>query len=80
MPDGPPEALEGWAIRVRNLPGGTGKTARKVLVEHCTVKGKGFLELADFSPQYPVDVAVKESAVQADTLLAWEHPKPETRR
>ncbi|MDR3632595.1 MAG: serine/threonine-protein kinase [Isosphaeraceae bacterium] len=66
----------GWALRVRNLPGGKSKSARKVLLDHCTVKGKGFVELADFSSEYPCEVQVKDCAVLADALLAWEHPKP----
>ncbi len=73
-----PKAAEGWAVRARNHFGGDGKSAiRTVILERCTAQGKGLLELADFSPRYPVEVEVKECAAVTNTLLAWEHPKSE---
>jgi eukaryotic-like serine/threonine-protein kinase len=72
------KAAEGWAVRARNHFGGDGKSAiRTVILERCTAQGKGLLELADFSPRYPVDVEVKECAAVTNALLAWEHPKSE---
>jgi serine/threonine-protein kinase len=68
----------GWAVRIRRTPGGSSKVARRLLMEHCTVKGKGLLHLADFSPESPLHVDIKECATMADAALAWETPKPGT--
>ncbi len=61
----------GWAVRLRNFPGQATKV-RKVILDRCTVKGKGLIELVDFKPDYPCRVEVKECAVLADSILAWQ--------
>ena len=63
-------AVMGWALRVSNLPGGRGKPVRRVVMEHCTVKGKGLLDLADFSSQHPCDVQVIFPATRDEIRVA----------
>jgi serine/threonine-protein kinase len=71
----PKPGVMGWAVRVSNLPGGRGKLERKVVMERCTVKGKGMLDLVGFSADFPCNVQVKECAVLADNVFAWEPAK-----
>jgi serine/threonine-protein kinase len=68
----------GWAVRIRKTAGGPSQVTRQLHMEHCTVKGKGLLHLVDFSPEAPLRVDIKECAVLADALLAWETPQPGT--
>lgn len=66
----------GWAVRLRSMPGGFPKTGRRLVVDRCTAKGQGLLDLAGFSPQAPVSVDLTACAVQAETLVSWEHDAP----
>jgi serine/threonine-protein kinase len=68
----------GWGIRVWRTPGGNTKADRHLVIDHCTVKGKGLLHLVDFSPQAPFRVEINQCAVLADALLAWETPRSDT--
>ncbi len=66
----------GWALRVRKmLGGGTSKNPRTLLLDHCTFQGEGMIDLVEFSPQAPYKVVVKNCAVSANALMAWE-PTP----
>jgi serine/threonine-protein kinase len=71
----PPAA--GWAVRARRWPGQNLPTDRHLMVDRCTFKGKGLLELLDFSPQFPYTIELKQTAVQADALLCWEPEPPD---
>jgi serine/threonine-protein kinase len=68
----------GWGVRVRKTLGGNSNASRRLSLEHCTIQGKGMLHLVDFSPQAALHVDVKECAVLADALAAWQTPKPGT--
>ena len=68
----------GWALRIRRAPGGNTKERRRLVLEHCTAKGAGLLDLVDFSPQSPLQVGIKQCAVMAEALLAWQTSKPAT--
>jgi serine/threonine-protein kinase len=72
------DPASGWAVRVRRTPGGAGKAGRRLVLEHCTVKGAGLLDLVDFSPQAPAQVEIKACAAMAEALLSWQTPKPGT--
>jgi hypothetical protein len=64
---------DGWAFVVRNMPGGDPvKNPKRLVVERCTVKGKGLLDAVGFTPESPLSVELHESAVQGDTLLGWQ--------
>ncbi|SIO56161.1 serine/threonine protein kinase [Singulisphaera sp. GP187] len=71
------EPPSGWALRVRAKPGGNAneKLGRRLVLDHCTILGKGLFDLVGFSSQLPYKVEVKGSAVLADAVLAWE-PQP----
>jgi serine/threonine-protein kinase len=73
--DAPPG---GWGLRVRRTPGGKAGERRRLVMEHCTLRGGGLLELVDFSPEASLQVAIKECAVLANALLAWQTPSPGT--
>ena len=62
----------GWALKLRSMPGGPAKTGRRLKLEHCTVKGQGFLDLAEFTTTSPVTINLAFCAVLTDTLVAWE--------
>jgi serine/threonine protein kinase len=66
----------GWALRVRSKPGGGVNLSRRLVLDRCTVLGKGLFDLAGFSPQMPYKVEVKGCAVFADALLAWQPQAP----
>ena len=66
----------GWAVRLRSMPGGSGKAGRRLLMDHCTTQGRGLLDLAGFSPLAPVTVNLPSCAVLADALVAWETVTP----
>ena len=68
----------GWALRIRRAPGGNTKERRRLVLEHCTAKGAGLLDLVDFSPQSALQVGIKQCAVMAEALLAWQTSKPAT--
>jgi hypothetical protein len=69
----------GWAVRLRSMPGGTGQTGRRLRLDRCTVKGKGFLDLAGFSPHARASVNLTNCAVRTNALLAWEPDAPPSR-
>lgn len=73
------EPPSGWALRVRNKPGGSpnDKLGRRLVLDRCTVLGKGLIDLAGFSLQMPYQVEAKGCAVMADALLAWEPQPPD---
>jgi serine/threonine-protein kinase len=63
----------GWAVRVDRMPGGDPlKHPPRVVIDRCTVKAKGLLDLVGFSAQAPVSVELRGCAVQADAVLAWQ--------
>jgi serine/threonine-protein kinase len=68
----------GWGLRVRRTPGGKVEEHRRLVMEHCTARGRGLLDLVDFAPDAPLQVAIKECAVWTHALLAWETPSPGT--
>jgi serine/threonine-protein kinase len=68
----------GWGVRARSQPGGSPKAARRLILDRCTMKGKGLLDLVEFSPEEPLKVDITGCAVLAEALLAWETPKPGT--
>src|SRR5262249_6233905 len=57
-------ASEGWAVRMRKEPG-VARTGRHLVMDRCTAHGRGFLDLAGFSPQAPVTVDLSACAVLA---------------
>ncbi|WP_406694482.1 serine/threonine-protein kinase [Singulisphaera sp. Ch08] len=71
------EPPSGWALRVRSKPGGSrnDKLGRRLVLDRCTVLGKGLFNLVGFSPQMPCLVEVNGCAVLAESVLAWE-PQP----
>ena len=66
------KASGGSAVRLRSMPGGFAKTGRKLVLERCTVRGKGFLEFAGFSRDAPVSINLIGNAVVTDILISWE--------
>jgi serine/threonine-protein kinase len=66
----------GWGLRVRCMPGGAPKGKRQLALEHCTVLGRGLLDVVDFTSRMPYRVEVKECAAAVDALLAWEPLEP----
>ena len=76
-PDAPSGAAPlGWAVRLNGMPGGPGKSGRQLRMEHCTVKGNGFLDFSSFSKAAPVQVDLTSCVVLAETLVAWEPDFP----
>jgi eukaryotic-like serine/threonine-protein kinase len=67
----------GWGVRVQFLGGGLPNAKRELRLEHCTFAGEGFLGLAGFSAQTPINVVAKGCAVRSDALIGWEPPKPD---
>jgi eukaryotic-like serine/threonine-protein kinase len=77
-PDAPSGAAPlGWAVRLRGMPGGPGTSGRLLKMDHCTVKGNGFLDLAGFSKESPVRVDLTSCVVLAETLVAWAPDAPQ---
>ena len=68
----------GWAVSIRRTPGGSAKVPRRLVMEHCTARGKGLLHLAEFSSESPLQVDIQECAAMTEALLAWETAKPGT--
>jgi serine/threonine-protein kinase len=66
----------GWAVRLRSMPGGAPKVGRKLVMDHCTAHGRGFLDFAGFSDLAPARVDLRGCAVLADALVAWETVTP----
>ena len=66
----------GWAVRLRSMPGGFAKTGRRLVMDRCTAKGQGLLDLAGFSPHAPVIVDLTACAVQTETLVLCEPDAP----
>ncbi len=53
------------------MGGGRKGSARRLILDHCTVAGAGLLQLSGFSPQLPLQVEVKGCAVQTQALVCW---------
>jgi eukaryotic-like serine/threonine-protein kinase len=70
----------GWGFRMQFLGGGGGRagSARRLILDHCTVAGTGLLQLAGFSLESPLQVEAKGCAVQTEALVARETATPET--
>jgi serine/threonine-protein kinase len=69
----------GWGVRARNMPGEFARAGgRRLVLDRCTMKGEGLLDLVDFSSEDPLKVDITGCAVLAEVLLAWESPKPGT--
>ncbi len=68
----------GWGFKMQFMGGNSRGSARRLILEHCTVAGSGLLQLAGFSPQSPLQVEATGCAVQTDALVGWETITPET--
>jgi len=68
----------GWGLKMQFMGGNSRGSTRRLILRHCTVAGSGLLQLAGFSPQYPLQVEVTGCAVQTDALVGWETITPET--
>jgi serine/threonine-protein kinase len=66
----------GWALHIQPAPGGNTRERRRLVLEHCTAQGAGLLDLVDFSPQAALQVNIRQCAVMAEALLAWQTAKP----
>jgi hypothetical protein len=66
----------GWAVRLRGMPGGFARSGRHLVLERCTAQGRGFLGFEGFSLRCLVHVDVRDCAVMADALAAWEPAGP----
>jgi hypothetical protein len=67
----------GWGIEVHLAPSGHSKDApRRLVLDHCTFEGAGFLELDRGKLKSSLDVEVKHCAVRAEALLAWNPENP----
>ena len=62
---------------MESMSGGQASSTRKLILDHCTFAGSGFLQLAGFSPQHPLRVEPRGCAVQAEALVSWEPAKRE---
>ncbi|HKM54685.1 MAG TPA: hypothetical protein VJY33_14845, partial [Isosphaeraceae bacterium] len=72
------DSSAGWGLKMQFMGGNSRGSARRLILRHCTVAGSGLLQLAGFSPQYPVQVEATGCAVQTDVLVGWETITPET--
>lgn len=71
--DSPSPALAApWALRFRSMPGGFVKSGRRLLLDHCTTRGRGFLEFAGFSAEAPISVDLSSCVVSTESLISWE--------
>jgi hypothetical protein len=68
----------GWGLKMQFMSGNSRGSTRRLILRHCTVAGSGLLQLAGFSPQYPLHVEVTGCAVQTNALVGWETITPET--
>jgi len=68
----------GWGLKMQFMGGNSRGSVRRLILRHCTVAGSGLLQLAGFSPQYPLQVEVTGCAVQTNALVGWETNTPET--
>ncbi len=68
----------GWGVELHLAPGGEKpKVVRRLVLEHCTLEGAGFVQLVPAAVQLPLEIEVKQCAVRAEWLLAWKPLKPE---
>ena len=67
----------GWGLKMQFMGGNSRGSARRLILEHCTVAGSCLLQLAGFSPQSPLQVEATGCAVQTDALVGWETITPE---
>ena len=68
----------GWGVRMQFMGGTLGGSARRLILEHCTIAGSGLLQIAGFSPQSRLQVEATGCAVQTDALIGWEMITPAT--
>jgi serine/threonine protein kinase len=61
----------GWPTRLRNFSGRSTSDARQLAFEQCTVRAAGLFDLEGFSDKAVLSVTLKDSVIQANTLLAW---------
>ena len=61
----------GWAVWLRSMPGGFSKTGRKLVIDHCTLKGRGLIGLENFSTDASIKITTKSCASFSDALIAW---------
>jgi serine/threonine protein kinase len=78
----------GWAVRVVYEPRGAdpGTAPRpaskaqgptrgaRLTLDHCTILGRGLLDLAQFGPDAPLSIEADGLAIQARALLTWRAP------
>ena len=76
------DSSAGWGFRMQFMGGNLRGSSRRLILEHCTVAGSGLLQLADFPNQYPLQIEVRECAIQTNSLIAYEttasEPPPDT--
>ena len=53
-----------WGIKMQFMGGDHRGSARRLVLDHCTVTGSGLLQLASFSAQHPLQVEATGCAVQ----------------
>jgi len=63
----------GWAVWLRSMPGIFAKSGRKLVVDHCTVKGRGVVAFEGFSADAPMNIRLNACAALADSLISWIH-------
>jgi hypothetical protein len=71
-PDGP-----AWGLKMVSMSGGAAGATRKLILDHCTVVGSGFLRLAGFGPQSRLSVESRGCAVRAEAMVDWEPAGPD---
>ncbi len=61
-----------WGIGMQFMGGDLRGSARRLVLDHCTVTGTGLLQLAGFSSQHPLQVEASGCAVQTGALIGWQ--------
>ncbi len=77
----PMPELRGWALGIQLMPGAATPehAKRRLTLDHCTIEGTGFLDIAGDAGRCPLPVEVMHCAVRAEALVAWEPLKPDVR-
>jgi eukaryotic-like serine/threonine-protein kinase len=67
----------GWALAIELSPIEItpAPPKRQLVLEHCTVEGAGFVAVSGSAGASPLRTNVKQCAVRAEALLAWQPPK-----
>ena len=79
-PAAPVADRRGWGVGLHLAAGGgVPRVSRRLVLDHCTFEGAGFLELVPEGLHSSLEVEVKQCAVQAEELLAWNPSKPDDR-